>query len=254
MSDEVLVEVEGGIAVITINRPQARNAINGNVARAVVAALDELEERKDVSAYVLTGAGGTFSAGMDLKGFLTGDFPLVEGRGFGGLTERPPRKPIVAAVEGYALAGGFELVLACDIVVASEEAKFGLPEPRRGLVAAAGGVMRLPRRIPYHIAMEIALTGDHYPASRLYELGLVNRVTPAGEALATAKEIAAKIAANAPLALLATKRVLVESADWSRDEMFAKQGEIINPVFGSKDAMEGAAAFAEKRAPNWAGE
>ncbi|WP_424529036.1 crotonase/enoyl-CoA hydratase family protein [Sphaerisporangium viridialbum] len=254
MSDEVLVEVEGGIAVITINRPQARNAINGNVARAVVAALDELEERKDVSAYVLTGAGGTFSAGMDLKGFLTGDFPLVEGRGFGGLTERPPRKPIVAAVEGYALAGGFELVLACDIVVASEEAKFGLPEPKRGLVAAAGGVMRLPRRIPYHIAMEIALTGDHYPASRLYELGLVNRVTPAGEALATAKEIAAKIAANAPLALLATKRVLVESADWSRDEMFAKQGEIINPVFGSKDAMEGAAAFAEKRAPNWAGE
>ncbi len=157
-------------------------------------------------------------------------------------------------MEGYALAGGFELVLACDIVVASEEAKFGLPEPKRGLVAAAGGVMRLPRRIPYHIAMEIALTGDHYPASRLYELGLVNRVTPAGEALATAKEIAAKIAANAPLALLATKRVLVESADWSRDEMFAKQGEIINPVFGSKDAMEGAAAFAEKRAPNWAGE
>ncbi|MEV7968465.1 crotonase/enoyl-CoA hydratase family protein [Sphaerisporangium sp. NPDC088356] len=254
MSDEVLVEVEGGIAVITINRPQARNAINGNVARAVVAALDELEERKDVSAYVLTGAGGTFSAGMDLKGFLTGDFPLVEGRGFGGLTERPPKKPIVAAVEGYALAGGFELVLACDIVVASEEAKFGLPEPKRGLVAGAGGVMRLPRRIPYHIAMEIALTGDHYPASRLYELGLVNRITPAGEALATAKELAAKIAANAPLALLATKRVLVESADWSRDEMFARQGEITNPVFGSKDAMEGAAAFAEKRAPNWAGE
>ncbi|MFG1877882.1 crotonase/enoyl-CoA hydratase family protein [Sphaerisporangium sp. NPDC049003] len=254
MSDEVLVEVEGGIAVITINRPQARNAINGNVARAVVAALDELEERKDVSAYVLTGAGGTFSAGMDLKGFLTGDFPLVEGRGFGGLTERPPKKPIVAAVEGYALAGGFELVLACDIVVASEEAKFGLPEPKRGLIAGAGGVMRLPRRIPYHIAMEIALTGDHYPASRLYELGLVNRVTPAGEALATAKEIAAKIAANAPLALLATKRILVESADWSRDEMFARQQEIINPVFGSKDAMEGAAAFAEKRAPNWAGE
>ncbi|MEU8265591.1 crotonase/enoyl-CoA hydratase family protein [Sphaerisporangium sp. NPDC049002] len=254
MSDEVLVEVEGGIAVITINRPQARNAINGNVARAVVAALDELEERKDVSAYVLTGAGGTFSAGMDLKGFLTGDFPLVEGRGFGGLTERPPKKPIVAAVEGYALAGGFELVLACDIVVASEEAKFGLPEPKRGLIAGAGGVMRLPRRIPYHIAMEIALTGDHYPASRLYELGLVNRVTPAGEALATAKEVAAKIAANAPLALLATKRILVESADWSRDEMFARQQEIINPVFGSKDAMEGAAAFAEKRAPNWAGE
>ncbi|MFC4590607.1 crotonase/enoyl-CoA hydratase family protein [Sphaerisporangium corydalis] len=254
MSDEVLVEVEGGIAVITINRPKARNAINGAVARAVVAALDELEERKDVSAYVLTGAGGTFSAGMDLKGFLTGDVPLVPGRGFGGLTETPPKKPIVAAVEGYALAGGFELVLACDIVVASEEAKFGLPEPKRGLVAGAGGVMRLPRRIPYHVAMEIALTGDHFPAARLYEVGLVNKITPPGEALAAAKEIAARIAANAPMALLATKRVMVESADWSREEMFAKQGEIINPVFGSKDATEGAVAFAEKRAPNWAGE
>jgi enoyl-CoA hydratase len=254
VSDEVLVEVDGGIAVITINRPQARNAVNGAVARGIVAALDELEERKDVSAYVLTGAGGTFSAGMDLKGFLTGDLPVVKGRGFGGITESPPKKPIVAAVEGYALAGGFELVLSCDIVVASEEAKFGLPEPRRGLVAGAGGVIRLPRRIPYHIAMEIALTGDHYPASRLYELGLVNRITPPGEALVTAKEVAAKIAANAPLALLATKRVLVESADWSSDEMFAKQSEIINPVFGSKDAMEGAAAFAEKRPPNWTGE
>ncbi|MET8141648.1 crotonase/enoyl-CoA hydratase family protein [Sphaerisporangium sp. NPDC005288] len=254
MSDEVLVEVDGGIAVITINRPQARNAINGAVARGVVAALDELEDRKDVSVYVLTGAGGNFSAGMDLKGFLSGDFPAVEGRGFGGLVEAPPKKPIIAAVEGYALAGGFELVLSCDIVIASEEAKFGLPEPKRGLVAGAGGVMRLPRRIPYHIAMEIALTGDFYPAARLAELGLVNRVTPPGGALAAAKEFAAKIAANAPLSLLATKRILVESADWSLDEMFAHQSAIMNPVFGSKDAMEGAAAFAEKRAPNWTGE
>ncbi|MEU8200084.1 crotonase/enoyl-CoA hydratase family protein [Streptosporangium sp. NPDC049046] len=254
MSDEVLVEVDGGVAVITINRPKARNAVNGAVARGLAAAMDELEERKDVAAYVLTGAGGTFCSGMDLKGFLTGDFPVVEGRGFGGIAEAPPKKPLVAAVEGYALAGGCELALACDIIIASEEAKFGLPEPKRGLVAAAGGVMRLPRRIPYHVAMEIALTGDHFPASRLYELGLVNHVTPVGEALATAVELASRIAANAPLALAATKRVIVESADWSRDEMFAKQGEIINPVFASKDAMEGAAAFAEKRAPRWAGE
>ncbi|GGK95223.1 enoyl CoA dehydratase/isomerase [Sphaerisporangium melleum] len=254
MSDELLVEVDGGVAVITINRPQARNAINGAVARAMVAALDELEERKDVSAYVLTGAGGNFSAGMDLKGFLSGDFPAVEGRGFGGIVEAPPKKPIVAAVEGYALAGGFELVLSCDIVIASEEAKFGLPEPKRGLMAGAGGVMRLPRRIPYHVAMEIALTGDFYPAARLRELGLVNQVTPAGGALAAAKEFAAKIAANAPLSLLATKRIMVESADWPLDEMFARQAEIMNPVFGSKDAMEGAAAFAEKRAPRWTGE
>ncbi|WP_067175012.1 crotonase/enoyl-CoA hydratase family protein [Microtetraspora niveoalba] len=253
MSDEVLVEVDGGVAVVTINRPQARNAINGPVARGLAAAMDELDERKDVSAIVLTGAGGTFCAGMDLKGFLSGDMPVVEGRGFGGLTENPPKKPLVAAVEGYALAGGFELVLSCDVVVASEAAKFGLPEPKRGLVAAAGGIMRLPRRIPFHVAMEIALTGDHYPAARLYELGLVNRVTPEGGALAGALELARSIAANAPLALAATKRIVVESADWSREEMFAKQGEIANPVFGSADAMEGAAAFAEKRAPKWTG-
>jgi enoyl-CoA hydratase len=254
MSDEVLLEVDGGVAVITINRPKARNAVNGAVARGIASAVDELDERKDVAVIVLTGAGGTFSAGMDLKGFLTGDFPVVEGRGFGGLTEAPPRKPVIAAVEGYALAGGFELALACDIVVASEAATFGLPEPKRGLVAGAGGIMRLPRRIPYHVAMEIALTGDHYPASRLYELGLVNRLTPEGEALAVARELAATIAANAPLALAATKRVIAESADWSREEMFKKQGEIISPVFGSKDAMEGAAAFAEKRPPAWKGE
>jgi len=254
VSDEVLVEVDGGVAVITINRPKARNAVNGAVARGLASALDELEERKEVAAYVLTGAGGTFCSGMDLKGFLTGDLPVVEGRGFGGITEAPPKKPLIAAVEGYALAGGCELALACDIIIASEEAKFGLPEPKRGLVAAAGGVMRLPRRIPYHIAMEIALTGDHFAASRLYELGLVNHVTPVGEALATAVELAKRIAANAPLALAATKRVIVESADWNRDEMFTRQGEIINPVFASKDAMEGAASFAEKRAPRWRGE
>ncbi|GIH69589.1 enoyl CoA dehydratase/isomerase [Sphaerimonospora thailandensis] len=242
------------MAVVTINRPQAKNAVNGAVARGIAAALDELDERRDVSAIVITGAGGTFCAGMDLKAFLGGDFPVVEGRGFGGITERSARKPMVAAVEGYALAGGFEIALSCDVIVASEEAKFGLPEPKRGLVAAAGGVMRLPRRIPYHVAMEIALTGDFYPASRLYELGLVNRVTPAGEALAGALELARKIAANAPLALAATKRVVTESADWSREEMFAKQNEITSPIFASKDAMEGAAAFAEKRAPNWSGE
>ena len=254
MSDEVLVEVDEGVAVITVNRPRARNAIDGAVARGMVAVLDELEPRKDVAVYVLTGAGGYFSAGMDLKGFLTGDFPSVEGRGFGGITEAPPAKPVIAAVEGYALAGGFELALSCDIVVASAEAKFGLPEPTRGLVAGAGGLLRLPKRIPYHAAMEIALTGDHYPAARLYELGLVNKITPPGEALAAARELAVRIAKNAPLALTATKRIIIESADWSREEMFKKQSEIMGPVFGSKDAMEGAAAFAEKRAPRWTGE
>jgi enoyl-CoA hydratase len=254
VSDEVLVEESDGVAVITINRPKARNAINGAVARGVAEVLDALDARPEISVYVLTGAGGTFSAGMDLKGFLTGDLPVVKGRGFGGLTEAPPKKPVVAAVEGYALAGGFELALACDLIVASAESKFGLPEPKRGLVAGAGGIMRLPRRIPYHVAMELALTGDHYPASRLYELGLVNRITEPGAALEGALELARKVAQNAPLALAATKKVIIESQDWSLEEMFAKQSEIINPVFGSKDAMEGAAAFAEKRAPQWKGE
>jgi enoyl-CoA hydratase len=176
MAEPVLTEVNDGIAVVTINRPEARNAVNGAVARGIAAAVDDLEARADVRVLVLTGAGGTFSAGMDLKGFLTGDAPIAAGRGFGGIVEKAPSKPVIAAVEGYALAGGFELVLACDLVVASETARFGLPEVRRGLVAGAGGLLRLPRRIPYHLAMEIALTGEHFPAQRLAEAGLVNAV------------------------------------------------------------------------------
>lgn len=254
MSDEVLVEVEGGVAVITINRPKARNAVNGAVAQGVASALDEFDERTDVSVIVITGAGGTFCAGMDLKGFLTGENPMAGGRGFGGITQKPPVKPVIAAVEGYALAGGCEIALSCDMIVASSEAKFGVPEVKRGLVAGAGGLLRLPQRIPYHIAMEIALTGDHYGAERMAELGLVNKVTEPGQALAVARELAHKIAENAPLALAATKRVIVESADWSSEEAWDRQGEIINPVFVSKDAAEGATAFAEKRKPQWKGE
>jgi len=254
MSEAVLTEVSGGVAVITINRPQARNAVNGDVARGIAAAVAEFDGRADISVLVLTGAGGTFSAGMDLKGFLAGDAPIADGRGFGGIVERPPAKPVIAAVEGYALAGGFELALACDLVVASEEARFGLPEVRRGLVAGAGGLLRLPRRVPYHLAMEIALTGEHFPAARLAAAGLVSRLVPAGQALDAAVELAGQIALGAPLALAATKRVIVESADWPAAEAFARQGEIIGPIFGSKDAMEGAIAFAEKRAPAWRGE
>ncbi len=254
MSDAIHTEVSDGVAVITIDRPEARNAVNGDVARGIAAATDEFDGRGDVRVIVLTGAGGTFSAGMDLKGFLAGDAPMVAGRGFGGMAERPPAKPVIAAVEGYALAGGFELVLACDLVVASEEAKFGLPEVRRGLVAGAGGLLRLPSRIPYHIAMEIALTGEHFPARRLAEAGLVNKLVPAGQALAAARELAARVALGAPLALAASKRVIVESADWPSGEAFGRQTKIIGPIFGSKDAMEGAVAFAEKRAPVWRGE
>jgi enoyl-CoA hydratase len=254
MSDEVLTEASDGVAVITINRPEARNAVNGAVARGIAAALDEFDADNDVRVLILTGAGGTFSAGMDLKGFLSGDSPSVSGRGFGGIVERPPAKPIIAAVEGYALAGGFELTLSCDLVVAGDEAKFGLPEVRRGLVAGAGGLLRLPRRIPYHLAMEIALSGEHFPAARLHQAGLVNQLVPAGQALSAAKELAARLALGGPLALIATKRVITESADWPAAEAFGRQGEIITPVFTSADAREGALAFAEKRAPVWRGE
>jgi enoyl-CoA hydratase len=254
MSEAVLTDVADGVAVITINRPEARNAVNGAVARGIAAAVEDFDSRSDISVLILTGAGANFSSGMDLKGFLSGDAPIAEGRGFGGIVERPPAKPVIAAVEGYALAGGFELVLACDLIVASEEAKFGLPEVRRGLVAGAGGLLRLPSRVPYHLAMEIALTGEHFSAARLADAGLVSKLVPAGEALSAAKELAARVAQNAPLALAASKRVIVESSDWSADEAFAKQTEVIRPIFGSKDSIEGAMAFAEKRPPVWKGE
>jgi enoyl-CoA hydratase len=254
MPNAVLTEVSDGIAVITINRPEARNAVNGEVARGIAAAIDEFDGRNEVRVLVLTGAGGTFSAGMDLKGFLAGDAPIAADRGFGGIVQRPPVKPIVAAVEGYALAGGFELALACDLVVASEQARFGLPEVRRGLVAGAGGLLRLPKRIPYHLAMEIALTGEHYTAARLHQAGLVNEIVAAGEALSAARDLASRVAQGGPLALVATKRIIVESEDWDSVSAFDKQGAIIGPVFGSADAREGAMAFAEKRPPEWRGE
>jgi len=172
----VSVEVDGGVAVITINRPQARNAVNEAVASGVAAAIDELDPRPDVVAMVLTGAGGTFCAGMDLKAFLAGEKPSIPGRGFAGIVEQPPAKPLIAAVEGYAIAGGFEIALACDMIVAADNAAFGLPEVKRGLVAAGGGLMRLPQRVPYHVAMEWALSGDLIPAQRAYDVSLVNRL------------------------------------------------------------------------------
>jgi enoyl-CoA hydratase len=254
VADEVLVEVDGGIAVITINRPEVRNAVNGAVSAGIAGAIEDLDARKDVRVLILTGAGGTFSAGMDLKGFLAGDNPAAGGRGFGGITQRPPAKPVIAAVEGYALAGGFELVLACDLVVASEAAQFGLPEVTRGLAAGAGGLLRLQHRIPYHAAMKMVLTGERVPAGDLQQVGLISRLVPAGQALAAARELAAQVAAHAPLAVAVSKRVIVESADWPADEQFTRQGEITGPVFASADAMEGAVAFAEKRPPVWRGE
>jgi enoyl-CoA hydratase/carnithine racemase len=254
MADAVLTEEEGGVLVITINRPEAKNAVNAAVAEGIAAALEELDSRKDLAVGILTGAGGSFCAGMDLKGFLKGENTHIEGRGFAGIAQRPPATPLIAAVEGYALAGGCEIALCCDMIVASRAAKFGLPEPKRGLIAGAGGLLRLPRRIPFHIAMEIALTGDHYPAERMAELGFINRLAEPGSALTAAKELAAKIAENAPLALTATKEIVVGSTQWPADEAWDRQNAIMGPVFTSKDAQEGPAAFAQKRKPVWTGE
>jgi enoyl-CoA hydratase len=250
---EVLVDYDDGLIVITINRPEARNAINRAVSLGVCAALDELESRDDLRVGILTGAGGSFCAGMDLKAFLAGEVIRIEGRGTLGLMMRPPRKPLIAAVEGSALAGGFEAMLACDLAVAASTAQFGLPEAKRGLAAGSGGLLRLPRLIPPRIALELALTGEPLSAPRAAELGLLNRVTEPGAALAGARELARLIIANAPLSVAASKRVMVESRDWSLDEMFARQQEITGPVLASADAREGAAAFAEKRAPRWRG-
>ena len=221
--------------------------------RAMVAALDELDRNPALQAGIITGAGGTFCAGMDLKGFLQGKRPSIPGRGFCGLTQKPPQKPLIAAVEGYALAGGCEMVLACDLIVAANTAKFGLPEVKRGLAAAAGGLLRLPKRLPYHIAMECILTGDMLSAERAHAHGLVNRLTEPGLALDVALQLAQAVAANGPLALIASKRVAQESADWPQAEMFERQAAITAPVFTSQDAREGAAAFAEKRKPVWKG-
>ena len=252
MSEEVLTSEEDGILVVTINRPEAKNAMTKAAAEGIAAAMDRLDSDDNLRVGILTGAGGTFCSGMDLKGFLRGESPSIEGRGFGGIVQKPPEKPLIAAVEGYALAGGLELMIACDLVVASAGAKFGIPEVKRGLVAAAGGVMMLPDQIPERIAMELALTGDFIDAARAYELGLINRITE-GEALAAAKELAASIVANGPLAVRVSKQVIKQSRGWPMDERYTRQTQLIAPVFVSEDAREGAAAFAEKRAPNWKG-
>lgn len=254
MSDTgVRIEREDGLLVVTLDRPEARNAVNAAMSVAIAAAMDLLDADDELGVGILTGAGGTFCAGMDLKAFLRGEVPAVEGRGFGGLTQAPPAKPLIAAVEGYALAGGCELALACDLVVAGEGASFGLPEVKRGLVAAAGGLLRLPERIPRAVAMEHALTGDPMTAADARRWGLVNKVVDDGSALAAARELAGRIAANGPLAVRSTKRVLVEAPSWSAGEMWERQSAITGAVFASDDAREGAAAFAEKRAPRWTG-
>jgi len=252
MSEELLTEERDGVLIITINRPEAKNAMNKAAAEGIAAALDRLDSDDSLRVGILTGAGGTFCSGMDLKGFLRGERPSIEGRGFGGLTEKAPVKPLIAAVEGYALAGGMELMISCDLIVAHKDAKFGIPEAKRGLAAAAGGLMKLPDMIPSKIAMELALTGDFIDTVRAYELGLINRVTD-GSALEAAIELANAITANGPIAVRVSKQIVIESRGWSPEERWVKQAALLPQVFMSEDAREGSLAFAEKRAPNWKG-
>jgi enoyl-CoA hydratase len=253
VSDAVLTEAADGVLLITLNRPEARNAVNAAVAEGVAAALDRLDGDDSLRVAILTGAGSSFCAGMDLKAFVAGERPYVAGRGFAGIAQGRPDKPIIAAIEGYAVAGGFEVALACDLIVAARDARVGIPEVKRGLVAAAGALIRLPKRIPYHLAMELALTGDPIGAARAQELGIVNRLAEPGEAVAVARELAAAIVANGPLATAASKRIVAAAPDWTEEEAWQRQGEIAGPVMASEDAREGATAFAEKRPPVWRG-
>jgi enoyl-CoA hydratase len=246
-------ERRGNVLLITIDRPDVRNAVNAAVAAGVAGALDELDGDDSLSVGVLTGAGGFFSAGMDLGAFVRGESPWFGDRGFAGIAQRASLKPLIAAIEGFAVAGGMEVALACDLIVAARGAKLGIPEAKRSLVAAGGALLRLPRRMPYHVVMELALTGETMPAERFHEFGVVNRLAEPGTAVDVALELAAAIARNGPLALIASKRILQEQYDWPTTEMWEQQGAISGPVFVSEDAKEGAAAFKEKRDPVWRG-
>jgi enoyl-CoA hydratase len=255
MTDQpaVLTERRDRVLLITLNRPEARNAVNLAVAEGIAAALDELDADDALTVGILTGAGGGFCAGMDLKAFVSGESPWVGDRGFAGIVQRGSRKPLIAAIEGFAVAGGFEIALACDLIVAARGAKLGIPEVKRSLVAAGGALLRLPRRMPYGLAMELALTGDPITAERAQELGVVNRLAEPGAAVDAALELAASIARNGPLAVAATKEVLEGQLSWPEEEFWTRQGEVTGPVFASEDAREGATAFAEKRDPVWKG-
>ena len=249
--EPVLSERRGNVLLITLNRPEVRNAVNAALAAGVAGALDELDEDGELAVGVLTGAGGFFCAGMDLGAFVKGESPWFGDRGFAGIAQRAARKPLIAAIEGFAVAGGMEIALACDLIVAAKGAKMGIPEAKRSLVAAGGALLRLPRRMPYHVVMELALTGDPFPAERFHELGLVNRLAEPGSAVEVAIELAAQLSKNGPLALAASKRILQEQFDWSSAEMWEKQGAITGSVMTSEDAKEGASAFKEKREPVW---
>jgi enoyl-CoA hydratase len=249
----VRTEDQDGVFIITIDRPKARNAVDGATARALTDAFDQLDARDDLLVGVLTGTGGAFSAGMDLKAYARGDTPIIPGRGFAGLTRTQLRTPLIAAVEGWALGGGTEMALACDLIVAAQNATFGLTEVTFGLVPPEGGIVRLPERIPRNIALEVLLTGEPLPAERAQQLGLVNHITPPGGALDKAVELAHRIARNAPLSIAAVKRAVNERTAYGDQDAFRQQDQVVAPVLASHDAQEGAHAFAEKRSPHWQG-
>jgi enoyl-CoA hydratase len=250
----VEVDDRDGILVVALNRPRTRNAVTREMGEMIAAAMDRLDHESDLKAAVLTSTNSSFCSGMDLAAYQRGELPEVPGRGFAGLTSSPPKKPLIAAVEGYALAGGFEMVLSCDLVIASETAKFGLPEVKRGLIAGSGGLLRLGTRMPPQIAMEYALTGKFINAAEAHRWGLINHLTAPGRALERAFDMAREISENGPLAVVESKRILTENLDWPADQRLARQAEALGRIFASRDAAEGAAAFTEKRLPQWTGE
>ena len=241
------------LLVIRIDRPHRRNAFDGATARAMEAALDSYEADDSLRCAIVTGSDVVFSSGQDLIAAARGDMGTTKRRGGFGIMAMPPTKPIIAAVEGHALAGGLELCLSCDLIVSSRTATMGIPEAARSLVAVGGGLFRLPKRIPYHLAMELALTGTTWPATRMAELGLVNRLTEPGHALEGAIELANEVLAAGPLATTASKQIVRRAYDWSDEDGWAKQMEYAGPVLKSEDLQEGLRAFAEKRAPIWKG-
>src|ERR1700690_2466195 len=218
VEEPVLTERRGNVLLITLNRPEVRNAVNAALAAGLAGALEELDGDDSLSVGILTGSGGFFCAGMDLGAFVKGESPWYGDRGFAGIAQRSSAKPLIAAIEGFAVAGGMEIALACDLIVAARGAKMGIPEAKRSLVAAGGALLRLPRRMPYHVVMELALTGDPLPAERFHELGLVNRLAEPGSAVDPPLELADALAKNGPLPLIATKRILQEQFDWQSSE------------------------------------
>lgn len=249
MADEVLTERRDRVLVITLNRPEAKNSVNTALAKGLTAAIDELDEDDGLTAGVMTGAGGGFSAGMDLKAFAKEGPP----KGFDQFLRNGAKKPLIAAIEGFALAGGLEMALSCDLLVAAKGVRLGIPEVGVGLFAAGGALMRLPRVLPYGVAMEMALTGDPITAEKALEYGLVARVAEPGKAVDAAIELASRIAKNAPLSVAASKQLIVDSFGRTEEEFWAHQGPLTAKVFTSEDAKEGPRSFAEKRPPKWSG-